>query len=261
MSVRHLMTHTSGLSYGEIGDPRFEALYEAQNVMDLFPTDGRTTRDNVRNLASTCLIHQPGAQWNYSLGLDVLVAVIEVASGVSFASFVQSAVLDPLGMLDTHFVLPEEKTNRLAMVAEPSESGGWKRHEHPRYSIDYPLNPEWPLCGGGAGLTSSARDYARFLQCYLDRGAAAEGRLLSEAAVDSVMADQAAGHLDGGWHQGLAFGVREGGTSEGCFFWSGYFNTSYFADPNSNTAVVLMKQTYGVEADSTAAAFARILWN
>lgn len=261
MSVRHLMTHTSGISYGEIGDPRFEALYEAHDVMDLFPTDGRTTRDNVRNIASTCLIHQPGSQWNYSLGLDVLVAVIEVASGVPFASFLQSSVLEPLGMLDTHFVLPEEKANRLAMVVEPAEAGGWKRHEHPRYSIDYPLHPEWPLCSGGAGLTSSARDYARFLECYLERGKTSDGRLLREATVDSVLADQAAGLLEGGWHQGLAFGVREGGAASGSFFWSGYFNTSYFADPKTQTAFVLMKQTYGLPADSSAAAFSNLLWN
>ncbi|MDB4787375.1 serine hydrolase [Flavobacteriales bacterium] len=261
MTVRHLMTHTSGISYGEIGSPEFEALYEAQDVMDLFPTDGRSTRDNVRNIASTCLAHQPGSQWNYSCGLDVLVAVIEVASGTPFASFVQSSVLSPLGMKDTHFVLPKDKTDRLTMVAEPTANGGWKRHEHPRYSIDYPLHPEWPLCSGGAGLTSSARDYARFLQCYLDRGATSEGRLMSEATVDSVMADQAQGLLDGWWHQGLAFGVRNKGAAAGSFFWSGYFNTSYFAHPKTQTAVVLMKQTYGLEADSSAAVFAELLWN
>lgn len=261
MTVRHLMTHTCGLSYGEIGDARFEALYEAHDVMDLFPTDGRSTRDNVRNLASTALIHEPGAQWNYSLGLDVLVAVIEAASDQPYAAFVEEAVLSPLGMEDTHFTLPAEKAERLVQVVEPNGTGGWKRHEHPRYSIDYPLHPEWPLCSGGAGLTASAEDYARFLQCYLDGGKTADSRLLKAATVDSVMADQAKGLLDGGWHQGLAFGVREGGQADGSFFWSGYFNTAYFADPKTNTVVVLMKQTYGIEQDSTSMAFNALLWN
>ena len=262
MTVRHLMTHTCGVSYGEIGDPRFEALYEAHDVLDLFPTDGRSTRDNVRNIASTCLIHPPGVQWNYSLGLDVLVAVIEVAAQQPYAAFLQSEILEPLGMNDTHFVLPMEKAKRLANVVEPAEDGfQWKRHEHPRYSIDYPLHPEWPLCSGGAGLTSSAKDYARFLQCYLDRGATPEGRLLQASTVDSVLADQAPGLLDGGWHQGLAFGVRNGGSSAGSFFWSGYFNTSFFAQPSTKTSVVLMKQTYGLKVDSTATAFASLLWN
>ena len=262
MTVRHLMTHTSGISYGEIGDPRFEALYDKHDIVDLFPRDGRTTRENAQKIASTCLIHSPGSQWNYSLGLDVLVAVVEAASGRDYAEFVEEEVLAPLGMFDTHFALPEADANRLVMVSEPVPVvGGFKRHEHPRYTIDYPRHPEWPLCSGGAGLTSTAEDYARFLQCYLDRGRTGEGRLLEESTVDTVMADHAPGLLDGGWNQGLAFGVRNGGEAEGAFFWGGYFNTQYFAHPASQTAVVLMKQTYGVNADSTSKAIDAMLWN
>ena len=262
MTVRHLMTHTSGISYGEIGDPRFEALYDKHDIVDLFPRDERSTRENAQKIASTCLIHSPGSQWNYSLGLDVLVAVVEAASGRAYAEFVEEEVLAPLGMSDTHFVLPKADVDRLVMVSEPVPVvGGFKRHEHPRYTIDYPLHPEWPLCSGGAGLTSTAEDYARFLQCYLDRGRAGEGRLLEESTVDTVMADHAPGLLDGGWNQGLAFGVRNGGEAEGAFFWGGYFNTQYFAHPASQTAVVLMKQTYGVNADSTSKAFDAMLWN
>jgi|GEM_PF-112963 len=262
MTVRHLMTHTSGISYGEIGDPRFEALYDKHDIVDLFPRDERSTRENAQKIASTCLIHSPGSQWNYSLGLDVLVAVVEAASGRAYAEFVEEEVLAPLGMFDTHFALPEADANRLVMVSEPVPVvGGFKRHEHPRYTIDYPRHPEWPLCSGGAGLTSTAEDYARFLQCYLDRGRTGEGRLLEESTVDTVMADHAPGLLDGGWNQGLAFGVRNGGEAEGAFFWGGYFNTQYFAHPASQTAVVLMKQTYGVNADSTSKAIDAMLWN
>ena len=262
MTVRHLMTHTSGISYGEIGDPRFEALYDKHDIVDLFPRDERSTRENAQKIASTCLIHSPGSQWNYSLGLDVLVAVVEAASGRAYAEFVEEEVLAPLGMFDTHFALPEADANRLVMVSEPVPVvGGFKRHEHPRYTIDYPRHPEWPLCSGGAGLTSTAEDYARFLQCYLDRGRTGEGRLLEESTVDTVMADHAPGLLDGGWNQGLAFGVRNGGEAEGAFFWGGYFNTQYFAHPASQTAVVLMKQTYGVNTDSTSKAFDAMLWN
>lgn len=65
-TVRDLMTHTSGISYGEIGDPRFEVLYDKHDIVDLFPRDERTTRENARKIASTCLIHSPGSQWNYS---------------------------------------------------------------------------------------------------------------------------------------------------------------------------------------------------
>ena len=262
MTVRHLMTHTCGISYGEIGDPRFAALYEKHDVLDLFPVDGRSTRDNARNIASTCLIHQPGDQWNYSLGLDVLVAVIEEASGQPYVGFLQEAVLGPLGMNDTHFVLPEAARDRLVSVSEPgNQQGEWAAHKHPRYTTDYPLHPEWPLCSGGAGLTSTASDYAKFLQCYLDRGVADGTRLLAEATIDSAMSDQAPGLLEGGWHQGLVCGVRTSGDEAGSFFWSGYFNTTHYADPKTNTAVVLLKQTYDVRQDSSASAFAAMLWN
>ena len=263
MTVRHLMTHTCGIPYGEIGDPRFAALYEKYDVLDLFPVDGRSTRDNARNIASTCLIHQPGNQWNYSLGLDVLVAVIEEASGQPYVGFLQEAVLGPLGMNDTYFVVPEAARDRLVAVSEPGDQQGeWVAHKHHRYTTDYPLRPEWPLCNGGVGMTSTASDYAQFLQCYLDRGMAGGTRLLEEATIDSAMSDQAPGLLEGaGWHQGLVCGVRTGGDAAGSFFWSGYFNTIHYADPETNTAVVLLKQTYDVRQDSSASAFAAMLWN
>lgn len=147
-------------------------------------------------------------------------------------------------------------------VSEPgNQQGEWAAHKHPRYTTDYPLHPEWPLCSGGAGLTSTASDYAKFLQCYLDRGVADGTRLLAEATIDSAMSDQAPCLLEGGWHQGLVCGVRTSGDAAGSFFWSGYFNTTHYADPKTNTAVVLLKQTYDVRQDSSASAFAAMLWN
>lgn len=253
-TVRHLMAHTAGIPYGEIGDDRFERIYAQRDIVDLFPRDARSSRDNADRLGATCLAHDPGAMWTYGLGLDILVAVIETASGESYADFLQREILDPLGMRDTHFVLPGSKVERLVAVAEHEPEGqGWRDHRHPVYSTDYPLHPEWPLCSGGAGLTSSAEDYTRFLRMYLDRGAIPQGRILQEATVDTVMADHARGLLNG-WHQGLAFGVQSRDSGPGPFFWGGYFNTTYFADPLTGTTVVLMKQTYGVKDDPTGAA-------
>lgn len=254
LTIRHLMTHTAGIPYGEIGDPRFEQIYAQRDIVDLFPRDGRTTRENADLLGATCLAHEPGTQWTYGLGLDILVAVIEVASGEAYASFLQRELLDPLGMEDTHFVVPEAKADRLVAVSEPDSSAvGWKPHAHQAYSTDYPLHADWPLCGGGAGLTSTALDYARFLQLYLDRGNSPAGRILQEATVDSIMADQAPGLVQG-WQQGLAFGVRGAPESPGAFFWGGYFNTTGFGDPTNGTSVVLMKQTYGARTDQTGSA-------
>lgn len=261
LTIRHLLTHTSGIPYGEIGDPRFEQLYDAFDVVDLFPRDERSNRENARRLAVTGLAHEPGTRWTYGLGLDVLVAVVEVASGTPFAEFVEERIFQPLEMHDTFFAVPSEKQNRLVNVVERvEEAGTWKVHEHPRYAIDYPLHEEWPLTSGGAGLVSTAEDYGRFLQMYIDRGIGPHGRLLSESTVDSIMADHASGLVDGNWHQGLAFGVRDGNTESGAFFWSGYFNTAYFADPSTGIVAVLMKQTYGLKTDATAQAFNAMIW-
>jgi len=262
MTIRHLMTHTSGIPYGEIGDPRFEKLYTKYDVTDLFPRDERSTLENAERIGQLALAHEPGSRWTYSLGLDVLVAVIEVASGQPYAEFVSAQIFEPLGMNDTHFVVPEPDRFRVANVMERHPDGtSWQTHQHADYTIDYPMHDEWPLCSGGAGLTSSAGDYAKFLQMYLGRGAGEGVRILKEATVDSVMADQAPGLLSGPWQQGLAFGVKRDTLGAGRFFWSGYFNTQYYADPSTQEVVVLMKQTYGLERDTTSTAFNELLWN
>ena len=127
---------------------------------------------------------------------------------------------------------------------EPDSDGSWKPHQHPAYTTEYPTREEWPLCSGGAGLTSTAMDYARFLQMVLDRGAIPGGRLLEEATIDTILADHAPGLVDGDWHQGLAFGVRKEPEGQGRFFWGGYF----FCSGGPATGVVLlMKQTYGAK--------------
>lgn len=262
MTIRHLLTHTNGIPYGEIGDPRFEKLYAHADVVDLFPRDGRSTLQNARKIGNTALLHVPGERWNYSLGLDIMVAVIEQASGRAYVEFVEEELFRPLGMFDTHFVVPEADHHRLTQVMEPLDSGqGWQAHAHPVYSTDYPVHREWPLCSGGAGLTSTAADFARFLQMHLDGGLGPNGRLLQSSTLDSMMADHAPGLLDGPWTQGLAFGVKNRGPGAGRFFWSGYFNTQYFADPNTREITVLMKQTYGLQGDPTAPAFGALLWN
>jgi len=259
LTIRHLMTHTCGIPYGDIGDDRFDRLYAKHKVVDLFPIDGRSTRDNVKLLARTGLVHHPGEQWTYGLGLDVLAAVVEVASGKPYAEFLRIELLDPLGMDHTHFVVPEEQRTGLANVFDKDSTGAWQLHEHPRYTTDYPTHEEWPLCSGGAGLTSTAMDYARFLQMVVDRGAIPGGRLLEESTIDTVLADHAPAHQDGDWHQGLAFAVQKKPEGQGRFFWGGYFNTHGFGDPATGEVLLLMKQTYGVNNDNSSAAFRSML--
>ena len=259
LTVRHLMTHTSGIPYGEIGDERFEKLYAKYGVADLFPIDERSTRDNIALLAHTGLAHHPGEQWTYGLGLDVLVAVLEVASGLPYAEFLNTELLAPLGMDHTHFVVPENQRDALVGVFDKDSDGDWQHHTHRLYTTEYPTREDWPLCSGGAGLTSTAMDYARFLQMVLDRGAIPGGRLLKASTIDTLLADHAPGLLEGGWHQGLTFGVQNEPKGQGRFFWGGYFNTQYFGDPATGELVLIMKQTYGISDDSSYSTFSEVL--
>lgn len=258
VTIRHLMTHTSGIPYGEIGEKRFAKLYTKFDVNDTFPTDGRSTRDNVSRLAQTGLVHQPGETWTYGLGLDVLVAVIEVASGQPYAEFLRTELLAPLGMDHTAFVLPPKHRADLVEVWEKDSIGGWQKHEHHKYTTDYPLRSDWPMCAGGAGLTSSALDYARFLQMFLDKGAIPGGRLLEESTIDTLFADHAPGLIEDNWYQGLAFGVMKEPTNGG-FWWGGYFNTQYFGNALTGEVAVLMKQTHGIRNDKSSSAFYEVI--
>lgn len=258
ITIRHLLTHTSGIGYGVIdGDARMKKIYAKAGVTDLFTTEQVTIADSVKKLASLPLHHHPGDKYTYSEGLDVLGYFIEIVSGMPFDVFLKTRLFDPLGMKDTAFYLPPEKAGRLVPVQKP-ENGTWVRFPVTFYDPDYPIKGAKSFFSGGAGLCSTARDYATFLQMHLNGGELNGVRILSRTTVDTIMRNQV-GDLFGGGnkHYGLAFGVltekgqgRGGEGSAGTFDWGGYFNTQYFADPKEKTIGVLMKQTQG-GADDT----------
>ena len=261
ITIRHLLTHTSGLGYGVIdGDERFQIIYEKAGVTDLFTTENITIEESVKKLAKLPLHHDPGEQWVYSEGLDVLGYFIEIISGIPFDKFLRTRLFDPLGMDDTWFYLPEDKSNRLVSVQHKPESGEWERYPVTFYDPDYPIKGAKRFFSGGAGLSSTAKDYATFLQMYLNGGELNGIRILSRTTIQSMMGNQI-GDLWGeksGKYYGLAFGVinEKGQTlggqgSIGTFDWGGYFNTQYFADPEEKTIGILMKQTQGSVADET----------
>jgi CubicO group peptidase (beta-lactamase class C family) len=254
ITIRHLLTHTSGIGYGVIdGDERFKKLYAKAGVTDLFTTEPATIGDSVKRLAKLPLHHHPGDKFTYSEGLDVLGYFIEVVSGMPFDVFLQKRLFGPLGMKDTGFYLPAEKAGRLVAVQKP-EGSKWVRYPVTFYDPDYPIKGAKSFFSGGAGLCSTAKDYATFLQMYLNGGELGGVRILSRTTVDVIMREQVAGELFGGGdkHYGLAFGVvtekgqgKGGEGSAGTFDWGGYFNTQYFADPKEQLIGVLMKQTQG----------------
>ena len=253
ITIRHLLTHTSGIGYGVIdGQEQFKALYHKANIVDLFTTEPVKIGDNIKRLAKLPLHHQPGEKYTYSEGLDVLGYLVEVVSGMSFDAFLRQRLFDPLGMDDTHFYLPESKSARLVAVQKP-QNGQWVRYPVTFYDTDYPIKGAKMFYSGGAGLSSTAKDYATFLVMYLNGGELGGKRFLSRKTIETIMANQV-GELLGGekanTHYGLAFGVftksgseRGGQGSVGTFEWGGYFNTNYFADPKEKIIGVIMKQT------------------
>ncbi len=258
ITLRHLITHTSGIGYGVIdGDERFKKIYAKAGVTDLFTTEPVTIGESVKKLAKLPLHHQPGEKFTYGEGLDVLGYFIEIVSGKPFDVFLRDHLFAPLQMNDTGFYLPAEKAGRLVTVQKP-EGGKWVRYPVTFYDPNYPIQGAKRFFSGGAGLCSTAKDYATFLQMYLNGGELNGVRILSRTTIETLMRNQT-GDLFGGGnsHYGLAFGVvtekgvgRGGQGSAGTFDWGGYFNTQYFADPKENIVGILMKQTQGGNDDT-----------
>lgn len=268
ITIRHLLTHTSGLGYGVIdGDERFKKIYAKAGITDAFTTEDIPIESSVKKLAKLPLHHDPGTAYVYSEGLDVLGYFIEVVSGMPFDEFLRMRIFNPLGMNDTWFYLPKEKHDRLVSVQQITD-GKWERYPVTFYDTDYPKKGARSFFSGGAGLSSTAKDYATFLQMYLNDGELNGTRILSRTTVRSIMGNQS-GELFGGEAKdyGLAFGVLTsngqdlgGEGSTGTFEWGGYFNTQYFADPEEQVIGILMKQTQGPVDDQTGWKFRQMIF-
>jgi CubicO group peptidase (beta-lactamase class C family) len=258
ITIRHLLSHTSGIGYGMIdGDERMKMIYQKAGVTDLFTTKHITIGESVKKLARLPLHHNPGEGRTYSEGLDVLGYFIEIVSGMPFDEFLRTRIFDPLGMDDTWFYLPEEKAGRLVAVQHKAD-GKWERYPVTLYDPDYPVKGARTFFSGGAGLSSTAKDYATFLQMYLNGGEYNGISILSRTTVDLVLTNQIGNLWDDPPRDfGLAFeiltpeGQATGGMgTAGTFNWGGYFNTQYFADPTEQIIGIIMKQTQEVPDDT-----------
>jgi CubicO group peptidase (beta-lactamase class C family) len=260
ITIRQLLNHTSGIGYGVIdGDDRFRMIYQKAGINDAFTAEDISLSENIKKLAKQPLHHNPGEKFTYSEGLDVLGYLIEIASGMPFDRFLRTRLFDPLGMNDTWFYLPEEKAGRLVSVQRP-DNGKWTKFPKTFYDTDYPVSGAKKYFAGGAGLTSTARDYATFLQMYLNGGELNGKRILSRTTIQSMMGNQNnyVWGPDAESYYAMAFSVttprgqdKGGNGSTGTFRWGGYFNTSYFADPKENVIGILMKQTQESDRDDT----------
>ena len=238
MTIEHLLTHTSGLTYGFFGDSPVDRLYNE----DGFFAQAQGLDDFARRVAALPLLASPGERWNYSVSTDILGRVIEVASGQAFDAFLQERIFDPLGMEDTEFMVPAEKRGRFtANYARPD--GALQMIDSPDDG-QYTRPPAW-LSGGG-GLASTASDYIRFAQMLLQDGALGDVRILAPETVammrssrlpDAMVPIQLGTYLSPGYGFGLGFAVAVDaeGTPEpdnnGVFRWAGAANTFFWIDP------------------------------
>ncbi len=270
ITIRQLINHTSGIGYGVIdGDARLKAIYKKAGIVDLFTTENVRIGDNIKKLAKLPLHHEPGEKYTYSEGLDVVGYLIELWSGMSFDEYLKKKIFIPLGMNDTYFYLPATHASRLVDVQTKDANGKWIPTSQDFYDINYPKTGARTFYSGGAGLSSTAQDYATFLQMYLNGGELNGVRLLSRTTVRFMMQNQV-GDLrgkDAPEDFGLGFGLvnasgeRSGGIgSVGTFIWGGYFNTQYFADPKEKIIGLIMKQTLNIGNDNTNALFKRLVF-
>jgi CubicO group peptidase (beta-lactamase class C family) len=254
ITVRDLLRHTSGITYQWNRD--LGPLYEKANVPSgLLPYDG-TIADGVRQLAAQPLLFNPGERFEYSLGLDVVGRLVEVLSGKPLDEFFRTRIFEPLGMKDSYFYPPENKINRLATAYTYYPEKGLQRFPDTPiredsfvYSADYPVRGPKKLFSGGAGLVSTAMDYARFSQMMLDEGKVGNTRLLSRKTVELMTHDQL-GKIGPDQGFGLGFGIDgvkaplEELGSPGEYAWGGFFYTEFSIDPKEQMIVIFMAQLH-----------------
>jgi CubicO group peptidase (beta-lactamase class C family) len=258
ITIRDLLTHTSGLTYRFMAQKPFAELYHKADICDGLTRPSFTLAENVRHLASLPLLNQPGSAFQYSLSTDVLGRLVEVISGQDLESFMRSRIFGPLGMNDTYFDLPTDKTGRLAVVYEPGPDKRIRRvgeepvhKEELVYCVTSPYQGRRGYCSGGAGLTSSAADYARFLQMLLNGGQSNGTRILKPATVREMTSNQIGDlkFMSPTDRFGYGFGIVAGAGKDqvaavGSYYWGGFYNTGFWVDPEKKLVAVLMTQLF-----------------
>jgi len=245
ITIRDLLTHISGIDYAGIGSPIMRAVYAKAGFTGGFGNDKVTIGDDIRILGKLPLVHQPGERFTYGLNVDVIGYLIEILTGEKLDKYLKRRIFDPLGMKDTWFYLPAELKGRLVKVN--TEDTNHLVVPMPQEGVDYPL-AEGAYFSGGAGLSSTTKDYATFLQMLLNKGEYNGIRLLSSRTVELITSNQI-GDLDLGFDKfGLGFEITTErgqsilGISEGSFAWGGYFATTYWADPEKKLVCLLFMQ-------------------
>ena len=254
ITIWNLLTHTSGLTYH--WNERLGPKYNDAGITHGLLQDESTLAEKMKVLATIPLLHQPGDRVEYGLSIDVLGYLVEVVSGMPLDQFFAERIFKPLGMTDTHFFIPEAKRERIATVYERTGDGPiMRKSKEPTvngsviYSTDYPYNGPKTYFSGGAGLVSTASDYARFAQMMLNDGKFDGVRLLSRKTVEFMTMDQLT-RMDVNYGFGLGFSIVRDESelwdigSVGAYSGGGFFFTSFFIDPQEQMIGIFMCQLH-----------------
>jgi CubicO group peptidase (beta-lactamase class C family) len=255
VTIRDLLTHTSGIGYAQIGSKEATAIYAKNGIWGgIGVENGMILGDKIKVLGTLPLLHQPGEQWTYGLNSDVLGYVIEVLSGMSLDVFFKTRIFEPLGMKDTYFYLPKEKYSRLVTLNTEDKNREVVTMKESlnisgKININYPAAPGTYYSGGG-GLSSTALDYAIFMQMLVNNGEYNGKRILSPFAIRMMTTSQFDKLNWPDTKMGLGFSlytdksVARSPLSPGSFEWGGMFSSTYWIDPKEKLVAQLFLNQY-----------------
>jgi len=256
MTMKELMSHTAGFTYGFFSNSYVDQLQRKGDVI----SNDITLTEMIRRVAQLPLNSQPGAQWQYSISVDIQGYIVEKLSGMPFDQFLAKHIFDPLKMVDTGFHVPPEKASRLAQVYN-IDAQGKLRVENGGFNRDYTKKPAF--FSGGGGLVSTAADYFRFCQMLLNGGTLDGVRILSPLTVElmrtNAIGDKSVGLAGGGTKFGLDFAIYTdpmaagGYYGEGTYWWGGAAGTWFWIDPVRDLIVIGMIQHLGASSGAGAA--------
>lgn len=249
VTIRDLLTHSSGIDYTDIGSSKMSHIYNKANIPSGLGYFDANLVDRMTALGKLPLAHQPGEKFTYGLNSDVLGAVVEIISGMSLEAYFNKFIFEPMGMKDAYFNVPASKANRMPTVYtenEKKEIIEWPENFR-KINSNYPLKAK-TYFSGGAGLSSTAFDYAIFLDMLLNKGKYNGHQILSPRTVEVMLGHQLDFQKEGEDYFSLGFSVTSKKSAErnlrsaGSFSWGGYYGTNYWADPKENLIVLIMTQ-------------------
>ena len=249
ITIRQLLTHTSGI--GGATDTRMAMVYEKNNIPFLAFADKLTLVDRMKKLGTLPLGVQPNGQFYDGLSTDVLGAVLEKASGLTLDSVVSQHILRPLGMANTYFFLPLQKSNRLSVMYSETIDGRLERTQplQGKLNFNYPITGAKSYLSGSSGMVSTAEDYAKFLQMILNKGTFNNKQIVSAQTIDLMTKNQIGDLMvnDNKFGYGFFISTDKGlknGAKAGKLSGSGDFNTFFWIDTQRKAIAVLLTQVY-----------------